>query len=451
MPIDPSIPLSGARLPAASSPIDVMGKMMTLRGMMDDQRIRQMQISTAERQLEQERQLREAFRKGDFSPQTIYGIMGPVAGVEIMKGFEAMRDMATKRTFGKTELIARFAGAAKRMPTPALKREAYDLARTQLLNDQFLGFRPEEIPPAYAFSTDEELDKFLDLALTQALTPEQQIQAGEREIERADRQPERDARWLDNIGRLSSNVNDQAGLNQLRNYLITQNAPPHIISMVPTKFDDNTRVALEGLGMTAQQKVSADRVGGEWERELERYAREHGYGSADDVPEAERLAHRRKWSESGAASTRAQAQNDADLIRAREIADEIEAGRQPPILTRLGRLSPLVQAELGKRDYNLAQAQSEYNATQRFLSSLNGPQQLRLRQAVHTVSHSLELIEQLGEAWEGGNFPILNRARIAAAKSGNIGGSVRATIMGETKDWTAAEIATLLEAQIADL
>lgn len=142
---------------------------------------------------------------------------------------------------------------------------------------------------------------------------------------------------------------------------------------------------------------------------------------------------------------------------AKEVAGAIIAGDQPPDLKGLYRYGASVRAELARNKYDLTKAQLDWQATSKHLATLNGPQQLRLRQAATTAYESLDLIEKLADAWKGGRFQVLNRARLGAAKQGNIGGSWTGTLPigsnGEdvTKDWSAQEIATMLDAQITDV
>lgn len=120
------------------------------------------------------------------------------------------------------------------------------------------------------------------------------------------------------------------------------------------------------------------------------------------------------------------------------IADAIIAGEQPPTTTGLYRYGAAVRAILAKKGFNLAQAESDWRATQKHLSTLNSAQQLRMHQAVDNASHSLDVIEDLAKQWNAGRFPLLNRGRLAAAKQGALGKQ-------------AQEIAIQLDAQIADV
>lgn len=125
---------------------------------------------------------------------------------------------------------------------------------------------------------------------------------------------------------------------------------------------------------------------------------------------------------------------------AQKIGDEIIAGRQAPILQGFGmaRVAPQVTAYLANKGFDLAQAQLDWKATERYVGSLNGTQQLRLRQAVSFAYESLDKVEELAKKWDAGPFPILNSANLKLAIGGALGKE-------------AQTIATQLETQIADL
>lgn len=120
------------------------------------------------------------------------------------------------------------------------------------------------------------------------------------------------------------------------------------------------------------------------------------------------------------------------------IADAIISGDQPPTLTGLYRYAAPIRGELARRGYDLATAQTDWTAAQRHFATLNGAQQTRLRQAVDTATHSLEVIDTLAGKWKGGKYPLLNRANLALAKGGAYGSDV-------------ATVANQLDAQIADV
>lgn len=103
------------------------------------------------------------------------------------------------------------------------------------------------------------------------------------------------------------------------------------------------------------------------------------------------------------------------------IADAIVQGLQPPTMTGLYGKTAAVRAALARRGYNLTNATLDYDATKRHFATLNGPQQTRLRQAANTAMHSLDVVEELSNKWQGGAFPLLNKGRLAAATNGVLG------------------------------
>lgn len=135
---------------------------------------------------------------------------------------------------------------------------------------------------------------------------------------------------------------------------------------------------------------------------------------------------------------RASSAGSVDDGDAEEIANAIISGDQPPTLQGLYRNGGPVRAALAKAGYPLATAMTDWAATQKHFSTLNGAQQTRLRQAADTAMHSLDVIEDLANQWQGGKFPILNKAQLKLAKNGALGPE-------------AQSIATQLEAQISDV
>jgi hypothetical protein len=126
--------------------------------------------------------------------------------------------------------------------------------------------------------------------------------------------------------------------------------------------------------------------------------------------------------------------------QAEEVAAAIMRGEQAPTLSGFGmaKLAGPVKAILAKNGYNQKQAELDYHATQKYLTTLNGAQQTRLRQATNFAYDSLNIIDDLAKKWDAGNFPPLNRARMLAAKNGAYGP-------------VAQDIAIQLSTQIADM
>jgi hypothetical protein len=145
------------------------------------------------------------------------------------------------------------------------------------------------------------------------------------------------------------------------------------------------------------------------------------------------------------------------------VADAIIAGTMaPPAMSaRPTQYMLQLQAALAKKGFNLAQAQLDWQATQKNVTSLNSTQQLRLRQAINFSSDSLGIIDQLNQAWQGGGLPLLNKVNLLAASRGvnNQVFDQPFTITTPNPDGTQSTVtvkdsqtlATLLNAQINDL
>ena len=121
-----------------------------------------------------------------------------------------------------------------------------------------------------------------------------------------------------------------------------------------------------------------------------------------------------------------------------KIGDAIMEGKQPPEMTGLGKMGPQVRQYLADKGYNLTQATEDWIATKKHISTMNGAQQVRLRQAVAFTRDSLDIVEDLAKQWKAGRFGPLNKAKIEAAKQGALGKE-------------AYSLATRLDGQIADL
>lgn len=155
-----------------------------------------------------------------------------------------------------------------------------------------------------------------------------------------------------------------------------------------------------------------------------------------DAAAAERARHNKAMETKptgGSTSPAAAGSSDAKAI-----ADAIADGSQPPEFTGLYRMTAPVRAELARKGYDLTKATEDWKATQKYFGTLNGAQQVRLRQAVTFANDSLDIISDLNGKWKGGRFPLLNKAQLALAKNGAMG-----------KD--AQQLATQLDAQISDL
>lgn len=130
--------------------------------------------------------------------------------------------------------------------------------------------------------------------------------------------------------------------------------------------------------------------------------------------------------------------SNADPNEIASITDAIISGQQPPTLQGMYGNTVHIRAALADKGYDLTKAQQDFNSTSRLLASMNGPQQLRLRQAVAFTKESLPQIEDLSKQWQAGQFPALNAANLELAKNGAFGQA-------------AASLATRLDTQIKDM
>src|SRR6266851_350777 len=128
-------------------------------------------------------------------------------------------------------------------------------------------------------------------------------------------------------------------------------------------------------------------------------------------------------------------QNASD---AKDIADSIQRGEQPPDVKGLYRLAGPVRAELAKQGYDLTTANLDWQATQKHTATMNNSKFTALRTSITTASESLDVLDDLAKKWDAGRFALLNKASLKLAKGGVYGKE-------------AASIATQLEGQITDV
>ena len=119
----------------------------------------------------------------------------------------------------------------------------------------------------------------------------------------------------------------------------------------------------------------------------------------------------------------------------------IYEGTAPPDITQYSfRDRTAIAGRLHRKGYDLAAATTDWKATQRYVASLNGPQQLRLNQSIASASGLLPKIEGLYAEWKKlapvSGFKIANHAALVAMR--NLPGRPGA-------------VATALDTQIAEL
>lgn len=131
----------------------------------------------------------------------------------------------------------------------------------------------------------------------------------------------------------------------------------------------------------------------------------------------------------------------ADQADAKDVAQAIFDGHATPVLSSYSfRDRTAIAAQLQRMGYNQAQAEQDYKAVQKHLSTMNGAQQLRLGQSISSASDMLDKIDDLYSQWKQlapvSGYRVLNKATLATMK--NLPGR-------------AGAVATALDAQIADL
>jgi hypothetical protein len=135
-----------------------------------------------------------------------------------------------------------------------------------------------------------------------------------------------------------------------------------------------------------------------------------------------------------------EAQKGAIAPEVQKVGDAIIEGKQPPVISGFGmaKYQGPIRAYLSDKGYDLYNAEMDYHATKKYVTSLNSTQQVRLRQATQFSYDSLNIIEELNNQWQAGRFPILNKGNLILAINGALGVE-------------AQKIATKLDTQIADL
>jgi hypothetical protein len=178
MPIDPSIPLSG-QTPKFNDPFAVLASMRheaeqsrlarENSAALNEQRQaiaeqRQQQTAKAQQDAAEATALRSL---KEWTPETVYPIVGPQRGAEVLKGISALHEQDLK-TFGTTQnLIGTFVGAIKALPED-LRPEAYGHARDNLIAKGVT--KPEDIPEKYDPGYVDQVHRW-------AMTPAQQADA----------------------------------------------------------------------------------------------------------------------------------------------------------------------------------------------------------------------------------------------------------------------------------
>jgi hypothetical protein len=176
MPIDYSIPLQ-AQVAKPINPFETLGQVLQVKQMQESNRaLAEQRYALADQRrfaLEQERQQAEqaaALRQlKQWTPETVFPIVGPEAGAKILKGIEDFRSTEVKSQGELFKVIGSTVGAIKALPSDELRAEAY-----KMVGDTFVSrgwAKPDELLP---YSPEA-----LDFYQQQALTGEQQVTTAE--------------------------------------------------------------------------------------------------------------------------------------------------------------------------------------------------------------------------------------------------------------------------------
>jgi hypothetical protein len=357
-------------------------------------RAHQMQIEEQQRTVEEDKALRTLFAQGSPKPEDVYRVVGPKRGADIIKGFSALQEQNIKTDDAKVGKVANLTAGILALPEP-MQPDAYKLARTHLLQ---LGFKPEDIPEQYSKA-------FVQQAQQSALTAKDRMEAARAETTATEANRH-------NVAMEGRPVAVAPGSSLVA---------PSALQAIPGQPAGQPVAPI----YTAPERVQKPASVQEFE-----YAKTQGYKGSYEQYQTQDANRKRPVVNVSAANA---------VSDVKEAVTGMREGTIPPQLPgRASKEYTAMMAEAHRQGYDLAKAATDWSATQKHFATLNGAQQTRIRQAVDTAYHSLDVIDDLADQWKGGRFPALNRATLTAAKNG---------VMG--KD--AQLIATQLDAQITDL
>ena len=106
------------------------------------------------------------------------------------------------------------------------------------------------------------------------------------------------------------------------------------------------------------------------------------------------------------------------LDNAKSIADAIENGEQLADFKSLYGLAGPVKAELSRRGVDVRKLQLQATAETKLAQTLQGPQQVRLRQSIDSVLQGLNELESINQEFDRFGIRIFNKAKITALVNG---------------------------------
>lgn len=105
---------------------------------------------------------------------------------------------------------------------------------------------------------------------------------------------------------------------------------------------------------------------------------------------------------------------DGEKTGASTIADAIISGKQPPTTTGLYKQGAAVRKHLAEKGFDQTSAQLEWQAAQKQVQSLNGPQMTRYAGLAKSVVNTIDELNSLAKEMDNSGIPLLNAAKIQA-------------------------------------
>jgi hypothetical protein len=96
------------------------------------------------------------------------------------------------------------------------------------------------------------------------------------------------------------------------------------------------------------------------------------------------------------------------------IAQAIIDGKQPPTTTGLYKQGAAVKAKLARQGFDMTSANLEWQAAQKQVHSLNGPQMTRYAGLAKSVVNTIDEVKSLSEQLQNSGVPLANAAKLQA-------------------------------------
>lgn len=400
--IDPQIALS-VRPVQTENALEAFARLQAIKGQQQQQKINALSLLSAQRQMDEEDAVKTAVRS---------------AGGDISKALPAIMQASPKSGIGLSKSLLE-------QKTAALQQQKAELDIHDR-NFKRLGSM------AAAVNTREDLNRFLSEGVSmKVLDPQTAQQIAAQGLTTGTMQ------WLDARTKEAMTLTEQLAqkrfqldeeMKKASNEREAEKAQREATMFPAQRQKAEAEAALAALKAKGEEPIQPG------ERERIAATKTAAERAAAEFEERKRHNKAMEAKPTGGVGTPG-SQSDA-----KDIAGAIISGDQPPDLKGLYRLGGPVKAELARQGYDLTTAQRDWQAIQKHLSTLNGPQQERLRQAITFTYDSLDVIEDLFNQWKkeklAGGVRVLNRGALAFSKQ--LPGQAGAT-------------AQALEAQINDL